>query len=163
MDSKKVGERLGYPLIISQLFTRDSHQNKALCWTELLSAGGGRQKLSVFLTSLNLIGYWGIGWGGGGSSISSGHSYFSTVYPDTTPYVICIRLGSRILTINSFGHFQWRIVIFGSRIKRIFIWNGSRKIQGQNLFTGQHKKQLPWALALFKTIFLPRKTCLRNI
>ena len=24
--------------------------------------------------------------GGGGSSISSGHSYFSTVYPDTTPY-----------------------------------------------------------------------------
>ena len=86
MDSKKVWERLGYPLIISQLFTRDSHQNKALCWTELLSAGGGRQKLSVFLTSLNLIGYWGMGWGGGGSSISSGHSYFSTVYPDTTPY-----------------------------------------------------------------------------
>ena len=127
MDSKKVGERLGYPLIISQLFTRDSHQNKALCWTELLSAGGGRQKLSVFLTSLNLIGYWGIGWGVGGRAFHLDIATFPLFIRTRRPMVRvplpqnCVVQLSRFLLPQSANFWYSPVSKNHSRLAKLFM------------------------------------------
>ena len=80
MDSQKGRKRLGYSLIISQLFTK---RNTLLNSTTFRRRRPPKMRcISDVIESYRVHRHRV-----GGSSISSGHSFFSTVYLDITPYV----------------------------------------------------------------------------